>query len=285
MKHSVGLVALTALLVLCLFLPFLPGRYDGLAVIVSGMVQALGFAGMLLVPLGAAWLVHEARRRTPRERPASATDKGYSFAIASVCVSALVVAFVALGAFVSGSLTLGLGTLALSAYGIARMARRLGGLKHAQDRTLSPAPAYLVLVPVAVLSARFLFLEPAVESSRNRAIRNSAELITEIEAYRVERGHYPPSLAALWKDYDPGVIGVEQYEYEPRGSAYSVFFEQPAVPLGTQEIVMYNKLDEHALPSHDSDILRWTPEELVARPGHYALHDASSPHWKYFWFD
>ena len=93
------------------------------------------------------------------------------------------------------------------------------------------------------------------------------------------------SLAALYKDYDPGVIGVEQYEYAPRGSAYSVFFEQLAVPLGTQEIVMYNKLDEHALPSHDSDILRWSPEQIASRTGPYAIHDASSPHWKYLWFD
>ncbi len=284
-KHLVGMVALTVLLVVCVFLPFLPGRYDGLAVIVSGMAQAFGFAGMLLVPLGAAWLIHEARRRTARERPPSATDKGYYFAIASVCVSALIVAIGCLGAFVSGHLTLGFGILALSAYAVARIARRLGELKHAQDRTPNPAPAYLVLVPLAVLFARFLFLEPAVESSRNRAIRNSAELIADIEAYRTERGHYPLSLAALHKDYEPGVIGVQDYEYEPRGSAYSVFFEQFAVPLGTREIVMYNKLDEHALPSHDSDILRWSPEELAARPGHYAIHDASSPHWKYFWFD
>ncbi len=133
---------------------------------------------------------------------------------------------------------------------------------------------------LAVLLVVCVFL-----SSRNRAIRNSVELIAEIEAYRTERGHYPLSLAALHKDYEPGVIGVEHYHYEPRGSAYSVFFEQPAGPLGTREIVMYNKLDEHALPSHDTDILRWSPEELAARPGHYAIHDASSPHWKYFWFD
>ena len=55
--------------------------------------------------------------------------------------------------------------------------------------------------------------------------------------------------------------------------------------MGTREIVMYNPLDQHALPSHDTDILRWTPEELAARPGHLELRDAPNPHWKVFWFD
>ncbi len=284
-KHMAGLVALTVLLVLGLLLPFLPGRYDDLAVTVSSLVAVLGFAGVLLVPPGALWLIHEARRCTSRDRPSSGADKGFFFAIASLCVTALVAALVSLGAVVSGRLTLGFVVLAPSAYALARTARRLGGLKRAQDRPFHPAPAYMVVVPVAILCARFLFLERSVESSRSRAIRNSAGLIAEIEAYRTERGHYPPSLAALHKDHDPGVIGVRQYEYERRGDAYSLFFEQPAVPVGAREIVMYNALDEHALPSHDTDILRWTPEELAARPGHYARHDTASPHWKYFWFD
>jgi hypothetical protein len=48
---------------------------------------------------------------------------------------------------------------------------------------------------------------------------------------------------------------------------------------------MYNKLDEHFMASHDMDILLWTPDEISSRRAYYAVHDASSPHWKYFWFD
>jgi hypothetical protein len=33
----------------------------------------------------------------------------------------------------------------------------------------------------------------------------------------------------------------------------------------------------------DTDLLRTRP--LRGSGGHYAVHDASSPHWKYFWFD
>lgn len=279
--HGLRLAALTSVLVACVFLPFFPGKHDHLATTLSGLVQVLGVAGLLLVPPGAAWLAHEVRR----SRGAVTTDKGHAYALASLCLASLVMALVSLGAFVAIGPTLGLGTFALSAYVLARLARRLGGLKRPEARTFNPAPLYLVFVPIAVSCSRWLLHEPAAESSRNRAIRNSAALIAEIEAFREERGHYPLSLAALWQDYEPGVIGVERYEYAPRGDAYSVFFEQIAAPVGTREIVMYNKLDEHAFPGHDSDLLRWTDAQLAARPGHYALHDAASPHWKYFWFD
>lgn len=283
-RHGVGIAVLAALLVACVFYPFLPGEHDRLGVTVSAMAQFAGFGGLLLVPVGAAWLVHEARRGWAR-RLLSGKDRGYLFAILSLCVAALVAGLGSLLAFVGSSKTLGIAAFALSACAVRRAARGIGRLKRAQERPFHPAPAYLVLVPLAVVGSRWLFLEAAVASGRNRAIQNSAELIGEIEAFRAERGHYPQSLAGLHKDYSPGVLGVPQYEYAQRGAGYSVFFELPAVPIGTREVVMYNPRDEHALPSHDSDVLRWTPEQQAARPGHYALLDAPVPHWKYFWFD
>ena len=283
--HGLRMLALIVLLLACVFLPFLPGRYDPLAVTVSATAQFVGFAGLLLLPLAIPWSILEARRRKPREQPPVGTDKGYWLALACLCVSALVAGLATLAVIFGVGPALGVFSLSLTIILVRRMARALRRLKQPQVPRFNPAPLYLILVPVAVVGARFLLLEWAVESSRNRAIRNSTDLIAEIEVYHGARGHYPPSLAALHKDYSPGVIGVREYLYEPHGEGYSVFFEQFAVPLGTREVVMYNKLDEHALPSHDTDLLRWTPEELAARPGHYALHDAASAHWKYFWFD
>lgn len=285
--HVVGIAASAGLLVACLFLPFLPGSHDPMAVIASLAAQCLGFAAVLLVPLGAAWLIVgvRARKRAAHEPRASGSHANFGFALATACVLALFVALACFGAFVSGSPTLGCAILVVSACGFAGAARRLRKLKQVRASSFHPLPLYLVVVPLAVLSARALFLEQAVASSRNRAIRNSAELIRDIEAFHSERGHYPLSLAAVHRDYEPRVIGIAHYDYEPRGAGYSVFFEQCAAPLGTREIVMYNKLDEHALPSHDSDILLWTSEQLAARAGHYAIRNADSPHWKYFWFD
>jgi len=283
--HLVRMGAMTILIIACMFLPFLPGGYDGLAVTLSGMSQLFGVAGLLLVPIGTLWLIYESRKRAPKNRERSNKDKGYYFAIASVVASSILAAIVSLGAFVNLGLSLGLGVLALWTYCVSRMAPRLELLKNAEIGNFNPAPLYLLVVPTVVALFQFSLVGPATEFSRPYAIKKSAELINDIEEYQKANGRYPTSLLAVNKDYKPSVIGIEQFHYEPNGDAYNIYFEQLSTQFGTREIVMYNKLDEHFMASHDGDILLWTPEELYARRGYYAVHDASSPHWKYFWFD
>jgi hypothetical protein len=124
----------------------------------------------------------------------------------------------------------------------------------------------------------------AIESSRNRAIRNSAEMVAHIEQYRAAHGRYPVSLLAVWGDYKPGLIGIKEYLYEPSGDAYNLVFEQIALAFGTREFVVYNPRDEQVMTSHANDLLQRT-HELAWRRGYYAVNDAPYPHWKYFWFD
>lgn len=128
---------------------------------------------------------------------------------------------------------------------------------------------------------------PAIEFSRNRAIRNSARLIADIEQYRAQHGHYPASLLSVWPDYHPGIIGIKEYHHEPSGEAYNLFFEQLASQFGTREFVMYNPRDQQVMTSHKPDLVRLTPQEIALeqRRGHYAVHEAPYPHWKYFSFD
>lgn len=117
---------------------------------------------------------------------------------------------------------------------------------------------------------------------------NSAEFIRDIEAYHDAYGHYPVSLAAMWKDYDPNVVGIEKYHYSPHGDTYNLFFEQPRFffdNIGTREWVVYNPQDEHRMYSHTAWLLQLSPEELERSQGWYAVHTGSRPHWKYFWFD
>ncbi len=284
--HLVRIGGITMLIVSCTFYPFLPGEYDGLAVALSAMAQTFGIVGLLFVPIGVLWLVYELRKRVRRKRNLPAKARGYYFALASVIISSVVAVAVSLGAFTSISLALGFGTLALWAYIVWKLIPKLKLLKNANAGNFNPAPLYLIFIPVAVLLFQVTLAASATEFSRNYAIAKSAELINGIEEYYNANGHYPKSLLAVNKDYKPSVIGIEQFHYEPHGDAYNLFFEQFRFhPLGTREIVMYNKLDEHFIASHDMDILTWTPEELNARRGYYAVHDASIPHWKYFWFD
>ncbi|HEV2665872.1 MAG TPA: hypothetical protein VG324_13225, partial [Blastocatellia bacterium] len=56
MIHLLRIIAVTALLILCTVLPFLPGRYDSLAVPLSLASQIFGKVGLLLAPVGALWV-------------------------------------------------------------------------------------------------------------------------------------------------------------------------------------------------------------------------------------
>lgn len=285
--HGVRMSGITLAIVFCTFYPFLPGRYDGLAVTLSLMAQLLGVTGVLLVPFGVFWWAHELRKRS-RGNSLPLKGRGYLFALASIIAASMVAGIVSLGAASSMGFSFGVVTLGLWACVVARLWPRLKALKREESLAFQPAPVYLTLIPVVVLSLQVALAAPATEFSRDRAIANSAELIREIDAYHSTYGRYPQNLSSATQDYKPSVVGIPQYHYAPSNEAYNLYFELPVFQLtnpGTREIVMYNKLDQHAMPSHDSDILHWTPEQLADRRGWHSVHDASSPHWKYFWFD
>jgi hypothetical protein len=166
--------------------------------------------------------------------------------------------------------------------GAAARWRRRGRARALPDRGM---PLYLIVVPVAVAFVQSRLAEPLAEFSRQRVIENSRPLIADIERYRATRGHYPPSLLSRHEDYDPGVMGVRRYQYEARGEAYNVVFDQPSFILGTHEYMVYNPLDEQAMTSHNEDLLRLAPAQLELARGFYAVRATSHPHWKSFLFD
>jgi hypothetical protein len=277
MTHVLRITAAIAGITLCTLLPFLPGRYDRLAVPLSFMAQLFGLAGLILVPLGVLWLA------SGYWSPLA--GKQYVFAVASLVVASLVWAIVSLGAATSGGAAFGVIVLAIGSFVLVRLGSRLEEMKGATPKRVSPIAMYLIVLPVAAALLRFIVVRPAIEFSRSRAIQNSTALIADIERYRVARGRYPPSLVSLWKDYEPSLIGIEQFHYEISGDAYNLLFEQFAYPVGTREIVVYNPRDQQAATSHDMDLLQPSPGDLERQRGYYAVHDTRHPHWKYFWFD
>jgi hypothetical protein len=274
--HLPGITTAIAAVILCTLLPFLPGPYDPLALPLSMLARAAGLFGLLFAPIGALWLASR------HWRPLAA--KQHAFAAATLIVLSFLWAIISLAAFALGSLSFALICLALGVYVVFRLALRLRGLQTPLTPTLAPA-VYLLVVPIAVFPLQQAVLEPAVEFSRNRAISNSAQLIADIEQYHATRGHYPPSLLSVNKDYKPGVMGIEKFHYEPSGDAFNLLFEQPASPLGTREFVVYNPRGEQTATSHAMDLLEFTPERLERARGYYAVHDAPHARWKYFWFD
>jgi hypothetical protein len=277
--HLLRIIAVTALIILCTVLPFLPGRYDSLAVPLSLASQIFGKVGLLLTPVGALWV---ASGYWPR-----LASKQYGIAIAAVIVSSIVWGIVSLGALVSGGMSLGIGAIVIWIYAVSKVLPWLRLLKKAPRRRASAVAFYFLIVPVAVALLQIAIVAPAIEFSRSRAIRNSARLIADIEQYRAAHGRYPASLLSVWEDYLPGGVGIKEYHYEPSGDSYNLFFEQFALHFGTREFVMYNPRDQHAMTSHKMDLLQLTPQELEQEQsrGHYAVHDTPFPHWRYFWFD
>ena len=285
--HLIRIAGLIMLLVLCTFYPFLPGEYDGLAMPLSAIAQAFGAVGLLLVPVGVAWLAYELRKQARRKRNLPTQSRGYYFALASMVAFSIVAIAVSLGALLGMSISLSVLVLALWLSIALRLKPRLKLLKNAESDNFNPVPLYLVFIPGVVFILQFALAAPATEFSRNRAIAQSAELRSDIEAYHAARGRYPSSLLALHKDYHPSVVGIEQFHYAPNGDAYNLFFEQPKFmfDFGIREIVMYNKRDEHLIVSHAAWILTGPPEQVEIRRGWQAVNHTSNPHWKYFWSD
>lgn len=277
-KHLLGIVAAIALVLLCTFLPFLPGRYDPLAVPLSTMAQAGAMLGLVLVPFGLLWLAADRSQRLAQKRRV--------FPILAMVASTLVWVAFFFAALTQSGYTLAALVVVVWFVVLSRVYVWFKQ-RNTTPQIRSALPYYLVIVPVVVVLLQFALLERAVGYSRNRAIQFSAPLIGAIEDYRVANGRYPTSLHAVWPDYLPYVVGIEQYYYEPHGESYNLFFEQFAYRFGTQEFVMYNPRDQHAMTSHAMDLLEFTPEQLAVERsrGHYAIEDASQPHWRYFWFD
>lgn len=260
--HAAGAAAVVLAVIAITLLPFLPGGYDPVAGPASMTARVFGFAGLVLVPCGLVWLAW------PRRGPG----------IVLLAAVAVVWAVVSLAAFASGGYVLCAIAVALGVVLFARM-------RSAVRSAARAAGMYAAIVPLGVFVLQLLLVPRAVEFSRDRAIRNAAPLIADIERHRDSRGRYPLSMLAVWPDYKPGVIGIERYHYEASGTAYNVAFEQIARELPTREFVVYNPRDEQTFTSHAAVLLQFDPDRLQRARGYFAIRDTAHSHWKLFWFD
>jgi hypothetical protein len=268
LKHIIAILAVALLIVVCMFYPFLPGNYDGLAITLSVMSQLFGMIGLLLVLLGLIWLSGGWRQ----DSTLTSSRKRFVY-------------WCGIASTIDAHLSFGVCVLLLWAYIAFRLVVWLRQERQDDQSGFNPLPLYLVILPLVAASFKFTLVAPAVELSRSRAIQNSATLIADIENFYKARGHYPHSLQSLNEDYKPQVVGVERYHYETSGNGYNVYFKHIAVALDEKEIVMFNRLGEHEYTSHNADILQYTPEHLSRTRGYAAIRDTSYPNWKYFLFD
>lgn len=281
--HCIRITVIVVLLVSCIFLPFAPGEYDAFSTTLSTTAQLISMAALLTLPVGISWLIYGLIRRLKKETRSSKAT--YRFAVASLVASGLVFLVAPLGALVHEQRSLAIIILLICIYVVVRIISRLKRLNENGSSDFNPMPLYFVIIPVVVVLIRFNFIADAEAFSRKHAIMQSERLIRDIEEFHSKNGHYPISLLALHPDYKTNIIGISQYRYESFGNSYNLCFEQFSGQFGAKEIVMYNKLDEHTMTSHDEDLLKFSGEELNIQRGFFAVHDLETPHWKYFLFD
>ena len=281
--HLVRIILIILLIALCIVYPFLPGGYDSLAMPLSAIVQGFGVLGVLLVPVGALWLIAELRQRNHPIK-----GRRFVFAVITAIIGTLIAAALTLAGLGTVGPSLALFLLGVWLYSLFKLIPLLRAMHHSERDRFNATPLYLVILPLAALIVQIAAAAPLTAASRARAIASSAEMIANIEAYREAQGRYPNSLLGVWKDYYPRVVGVERYYYRPERDAYNLYFEQPRFLLdkiGTREFVVYNPRDEHLMVSHPSFMLRLTPAQWESYGGWYAVHDVGTDHWRYFWFD
>ena len=144
-------------------------------------------------------------------------------------------------------------------------------------------PYYFIFIPLSIVFIRLTYLEKVKDKTTDFVITQSEQLIHDIEEYKKTNGYYPISLLSTIEDYKPSVSGIQRFHYELNGDAYNLYFEQISNMLGTEEIVMYNKLGEHEMTVHNQDLLRIAPASILR--GYHKVADHTRKHWKIFYFD
>ena len=258
------------LLVSAMLLPFLPGSHDPLGFTLSVAATGMALGGLLLVPIGAVWLL---------------SARGYGPARVAVGVAALVAAGTTVMTAAVGSLAAAAIFLAACGAWLVHLWRAVRTAQSSGAMLPRSAALALIVVPLAATAARVAFVAPAAQSSRERVIANSAEIIRDIERFRERTGVYPAAISSLWPDYHPGIIGVERYRYEPSGQAYNLYFEHPSTDFATLEIVMYNPRGEQDFSSHAFDLLQLSPEDIRRQRGYFRSEPLAQANWKRFLFD
>ena len=99
----IRIVIVSIAILACIFLPFIPGNYDGSAVAISSMAQLFGFVSLLFVPTGFLWLISELTRRGEKQQQTGS----FRFALAALITFCVVSIIVSFGAFSIGSSSLG----------------------------------------------------------------------------------------------------------------------------------------------------------------------------------
>lgn len=263
----IQLIALNVLVVLCIFLPFLPGPYDKLSLVISGIAQLTGYVGLLLVPIGILWLIQELRKSAGNVKTLTLWSSGYYYAITATVICTFLSLFFALALLMEVGISASLIALIFIGFMLNRQISAIKVLKYNFLPSFNVAPLYLLSIPIIAFIVCSFLISPVSEYSRNYAMKQGLEAIAAIENYHHQTGSYPASIEYVPNVPKPSIMGTDKFIYELNGDAYNLAFVQHQHLGATREVVMYNKNDQHNVK------------------GHFANYNTNQPHWKYYWLD
>lgn len=254
------LIFIGLLLLGCIALPYLQGSYNRVAIVLSSVIQILGFIGMVFVPVGIIGLAVNGMNKS------RSTRLNFNLAIVALVLGALLYitinAFLVLnGDYKAATLTFLLGLFV--AY------KAITTLMHRQEAILYPRLfVYLLVLPLVAFFGRKVLVLELAEHSRNVTIAQASVWIEEIEQFKNATGNYPASLSELKTSLpQPEFMGIDNFNYENANDTYNLSFVQWVDMGAVQEVVVYSNSDTYNMR------------------GHFASYHANEPHWKYFWLD
>lgn len=177
--HLICMPLSVALLASAMLFPFLPGRHDPLAVSLAAAATVAAFGGLLLVPIGVAWLI---------------SSRGYALARLALAAASLVAIGAALATVASGSMAAGDVLLAAWVVWLVHLWRHVGAARTAGADLPRAVPIALIMVPLVAVAVRTALVGSAAAWSRDRAIANAAEIVSDIERFRERTGAYPVAI-------------------------------------------------------------------------------------------
>jgi hypothetical protein len=278
------LAAMHLLLVAIIMLQFLPGPPNKIVLGLSILAQCAGFFGLVLVPIGVAWLTLEIvklRTGNPYRR------LSFSFAIAAtVIITGSILLFLILAIFALHETLLTILALLPLLILFSKAIKGIKVLKNDTAIRLNTAPVYLITIPLLSLVTALYLIEPVSAFSRNFAIKRSEVLIASIEDYKNKEGQYPASLDALRGAYlkkipSPYIMGIPGgFRYNKINGSYSLSFSQWLVWGSLEEIVLYDKSSLHKkiyrLADYDYSL------DLHRVNGAFATYDTDYADWAYY---
>jgi hypothetical protein len=170
----------------------------------------------------------------------------------------------------SGLQLLGLLGLLAAPIGIFWMLGQILKRKHEKFKIVS---ILIWTIPLILLTHSIWIADIVRDFSRNFAIKNAGNLITAIEAYKVDNNQYPNSLEDLSPNYlkripSPWIMGIPRYSYEKKDGNFNLAFSQNVIMGFNFEVVVYNPTEYHKAEG-----------ELTA------LYETGKDKWKYYIYD